>query len=64
MFEWGQLGAALALMCVVEGLLPFVRPSATRRLFARLLELSDRELRIGGLCTMTAGIVLLILVRS
>jgi hypothetical protein len=63
-FEWGQLGAALALMCVVEGLLPFLRPSATRRLFARLQELSDRDLRIGGLCTMAAGIVLLILVRS
>ncbi len=64
MFEWSQLGAALALMCVVEGLLPFVRPAATRRLFARLLELSDRELRIGGLCSMAAGLVFLFLVRS
>jgi uncharacterized protein YjeT (DUF2065 family) len=64
MFAWSHLGAALALMCVVEGLLPFIRPSATRRVFARLLELSDRELRIGGLCSMVAGAVLLILVRS
>ena len=62
--EWSQLGAALALMCVVEGLLPFVRPAMTRRLFARLLELSDRELRIGGLCSMVAGVAILFLARS
>ena len=64
MFEWSQLGAALALMCVVEGLLPFIHPAATRRLFTRLLQLSDRELRIGGLCSMAAGVALLFLVRS
>jgi uncharacterized protein YjeT (DUF2065 family) len=64
MSGWSQLGAALALMCVVEGLLPFIRPSVTRRVFTRLLALSDRELRIGGLCSMVAGAVLLILVRS
>jgi len=51
-------------MCVVEGLMPFLRPSASRRLFARLLELSDRELRVGGLCSMVAGTVLLLMVRS
>lgn len=64
MSDWSQLGAALALMCVIEGVLPFVRPSLSRQVFARLVQLGDRELRVGGLCSMVAGAVLLILVRS
>ena len=64
MSGWSQLGAALALMCVIEGLLPFIRPAASRRVFTRMLQLSDRELRIGGLCSMVAGAVLLLLVSS
>ena len=64
MSGWDQLGAVLALMFVFEGVMPFLRPAATRRLFARLLELSDRQLRVGGLCSMVAGAALLVLIRS
>ena len=61
--EWGEFLAALALVCVIEGLLPFVNPGITRRLFARLQELSDRDLRVGGLCSMLAGVLMLFLAR-
>ncbi len=64
MSGWDQLGAVLALMFVFEGVMPFLQPAATRRLFARLLELSERELRVGGLCSMVAGAALLVLIRS
>jgi hypothetical protein len=61
---WGEFLAALALVCVLEGLLPFLYPAATRRVFTRLLELSDRDLRVGGLCSMIAGVLMLFLARS
>ena len=62
--QWGEFLAALALVCVLEGLLPFLNPSGTRRVFSRLLELSDRDLRVGGLCSMLAGVLMLFFARS
>jgi uncharacterized protein len=49
---------------VLEGLLPFLNPGGARRVFAQLAGLGERELRIGGLVSMVAGLVLLFLVRS
>jgi hypothetical protein len=62
--EWRDLWAAVALYLVLEGLMPFLSPSALRRAFARLSQLDDRTIRIGGLLSMGAGLVLLFAVRS
>lgn len=53
------LFGALALMLVIEGLLPFLSPSAWRQMFARALSLSDGQLRFLGLASMLAGLLLL-----
>ena len=61
--NWAELGAALAIASVLEGMLPFLSPPAMRRLLERLLAMDDRELRLGGLFSMLAGLVILYLVR-
>ncbi len=63
-FAWSDLLAALALLLVLEGLLPFLNPAATKRVFAQLSELGERELRVAGLVSMVAGLLLLFIVRS
>ena len=58
-----NLLAAVALMLVIEGLLPFLLPGAWRDTFRRLVELSDGQLRFIGLASMLAGLALLYLAR-
>jgi len=58
-----DLLAALGLFLVLEGMAPFLNPQGVKRAFARLLEVRDRELRIAGLGSMLAGIIILFLVR-
>jgi uncharacterized protein YjeT (DUF2065 family) len=56
------LFGAIALMLVVEGLLPFVSPGLWREVFERALRMSDGQIRFIGLSSMIAGLVLLLLV--
>ena len=51
---------ALALMLVIEGLLPFFSPSTWRRVFERATQLSDRQVRFLGLSSMLAGLLMLL----
>ena len=54
---------ALALMLVVEGLLPFLAPRLWRDTFQRILKMSDGQIRFFGLSSMLAGLLLLLLTR-
>ena len=54
------LWAALALMLVVEGLLPFLSPAAWRQVFARMLTMSDGQIRFLGLASIAAGALTLL----
>ena len=60
---WTDLGAALALMLVLEGILPFLSPDSVLRLLAAMSEVDNRSMRISGLVSMLAGVGLLYLVR-
>ena len=53
---------AFALMLVVEGLLPFLAPARWREAFLRLAQLADEQIRMVGLVSMMAGLLLLFLV--
>jgi uncharacterized protein YjeT (DUF2065 family) len=61
--NWSDLLAALAILLVLEGLLPFVNPGATKRVMAQLSQMAERELRIAGLVSVIAGLLLLFFVR-
>ena len=54
---------ALALMLVIEGLLPFLAPSAWRETFRRLMQLTDGQIRFFGLTSMLTGLILLLVSR-
>ena len=60
---WSGLLDAVALLLVLEGIMPFLSPSSVRRLLARLNELGDSTMRVAGLASMVAGVVLLYLGR-
>lgn len=49
----------LALMLVLEGVLPFVAPKLWRDTFRRATELDDGQLRFMGLSSMILGLILL-----
>jgi len=61
---WSDLLTAVAILLVLEGLLPFINPGATRRVFQQLSQMMDRELRVAGFVAMAAGLLLLFIVRS
>lgn len=54
---------ALALMLVIEGLLPFLAPKVWRETFQRLMQLSDGQIRFFGLTSMIVGLILLLVAR-
>jgi uncharacterized protein YjeT (DUF2065 family) len=51
--------AALALVLLFEGLLPFVSPASWRRTFQYLVTLRDGQLRFFGLCSVSLGLLVL-----
>ena len=58
-----SLWAAFALVLVVEGVLPLLAPRLWRDSFAKLVALSDGQLRFVGLASIVAGLLALWLVR-
>ncbi len=52
--------AALALMLVFEGLMPFISPARWRSTFEQLLQLSDGQIRFIGLVSMAVGLLLML----
>ena len=57
------LVTAVALMLVIEGLLPFLLPTVWRDAFRRLTEMTDGQIRFVGLSSMLAGLLLLFLTK-
>ena len=53
------LWTAVALVFVLEGLLPFLSPGTWRRVFEQALRLTDGQLRFLGLASLLSGLVLL-----
>ena len=54
--------AALGLALILEGLLPFIAPSAWRQAFTQLMQMADGQLRFFGLVAVGGGLLLLWLV--
>ena len=54
---------AVALMLIIEGVMPFLLPAVWRNAFRRLTEMSDGQIRFVGLSSMLAGLLLLFLTK-
>jgi hypothetical protein len=61
---WHDLLAALGLMLVLEGILPFLNPRGVREALSQILQAQDRVLRLGGLISMLLGLLLLYFIRG
>ena len=54
---------ALALVLVIEGLLPLASPARWRAAFSRVLALSDGQIRFIGLASVLLGLLGLLCLR-
>lgn len=61
--KWDDLLAALALVMVIEGIVPFVSPHSLRGMLEKATRIDDRTLRITGLVSMICGVIMLYVVR-
>ena len=61
MLDYWLLG--LAMMLVIEGMVPFLLPELWRDTFRKLVTLSDGQLRFVGISSMLAGLLLLYLIK-
>ncbi|MDX1589251.1 MAG: DUF2065 domain-containing protein [Oleiphilaceae bacterium] len=60
---WQQLLVALGLVLIIEGMLPFLAPQRWQALIATLAAMDPRSIRIAGLASMLAGLLIVMLVR-
>ena len=60
---WKELLTALALVLVIEGIMPFINPAGLRKMIALVAQMDDATLRVVGLTSMVAGVLLLYLVH-
>ena len=56
-----MIASAVALVLILEGLLPFINPGAWRRVFERALQMTDAQIRLVGLGSLIAGVGILAL---
>jgi len=59
-----SLWAALAIVLILEGLLPFAAPQLWRDTFRRIGELSDGQIRFMGLASIVAGLIGFLLIHA
>jgi uncharacterized protein len=60
---WHELWIALALLLILEGVLPFLSPDGVRKALTAIHQLSDTQLRFAGLTSMLIGVVLLYIIN-
>ncbi|MFK5968884.1 MAG: DUF2065 domain-containing protein [Candidatus Marithrix sp.] len=60
---WEELGIAISLIFIIEGMLPFLNPAGWRKTLRRISEMEDKTLRTTGLLSMIFGLALLYLIH-
>lgn len=59
--NWHDLLTAIALLLILEGLLPFISPESIKKVYKTMVETPESSLRMFGLASIVAGLVLLYL---
>ncbi|MCH7743230.1 MAG: DUF2065 domain-containing protein [Proteobacteria bacterium] len=60
---WHELGIALCLVLVIEGIVPFLYPRRWKEMVTMLAQVDDRTMRVVGLLSMLMGTGLLYLIN-
>lgn len=62
--SWSDLGAAVALMLIIEGMMPFINPKTFRQMLEMVNQMEERSIRTLGAVWMGLGIVVLYWARG
>lgn len=62
--HWTEILTAVALVLVLEGMMPFISPRKYREMVAEISRLGDNQVRTVGFVVMIVGVVVLFLVRG
>ncbi len=62
--DWQDLWAALALVLIIEGLIPFFSPNGYKSMVVQMAAMTEKNLRSVGFVLMLIGLVVLFLVRG
>ncbi len=62
--QWSDLLAALCLVAVIEGIMPFLAPSKYKEFLASMHELDEQSIRRVGLIMMIIGVVSLYFIKN
>ncbi len=57
--NWHDLLNAIALLLILEGLLPFIKPESIKKIYQTMSQTPESSLRMIGLASIVAGLVLL-----
>ncbi len=60
---WQVLPVAIALVFIIEGMLPFISPNRWRTMLVMVEQMDDRMIRNVGLVSMLFGVVILYLMH-
>ena len=60
---WHNLLLALALILVIEGLLPFLNPAGFKQAMEMISQMNEKQLRISGLISMIVGVLMMYIVN-
>jgi uncharacterized protein YjeT (DUF2065 family) len=58
------LGLAIALLCILEGLLPLLVPRQWREIFRKIIGFTDGQLRFIGLVSIIAGVLIWLMLEQ
>ncbi len=59
--NWHDLLNAIALLLILEGLLPFIKPEGIKKIYRTMSETPENSLRMIGLGSIVGGLILLYL---
>ena len=62
--SWSDLGAAIALMLIIEGIMPFINPKTFRQMLEVVSQMDLRYVRTLGAVWMGLGLLILYWVRG
>jgi uncharacterized protein YjeT (DUF2065 family) len=60
---WHNLLLALALLLVIEGLLPFLNPAGFKQAMQMISQMDEKQLRISGFVSMMVGVLIMYIVN-
>tara|TARA_B100001142_G_C14306045_1_gene644795 strand:- start:1536 stop:1733 length:198 start_codon:yes stop_codon:yes gene_type:complete len=61
--DFSDLLAALALVFILEGLIPFLNPESIRKIFLAAAQMDNQTLRFLGVSSMLVGSIMLYIIR-